>query len=232
MNSKTKIQQKIKDALTRFGNWISQCWKGMSPGFRYALVYFMCVIAVAGLVFWQYSPARTLLFDPEKQGENPEHPEVGHEEEEETGTEEPPYISLAAFEKREEALVLPVQGEIILNWGEVFSAGYHSISEGVHFGATRGDAVYAAFAGRVSKVIPPEENQSGEVWIEHGDFQTRYINVEFIQVQEGDIVSANQKIGELAAKMWGSHTEDYLIFEVWNAQGEPLDPLPYMCLDQ
>lgn len=232
MNSKPKFAEQIKHALFKFTNWISQRWKGMSPGLRYALVYFICVIAVAGLVFWQYSPAKTLLFDPERQVGSPADPDLNNEEQEETGYEEEPYISLAAFEAKQETLALPVQGTVLLNWGEVFSSGYHCISEGVHFSGTRGDAVYAAFAGRVSAVIEPGEYQAGEVWIDHGDFETRYINVEFIEVQEGDVVGTNQKIGELAAKMRGSYAEDYLIFEVWNAQGEPVDPLQYMCLDQ
>ena len=232
MNTKPKIPKQIKNALFGLANWISQGWKAMSPGLRYALVYFVCVIVVAGLVFWQYSPAKTLLFDPGTKGESPEGPDLPPEEQEETGSEEAPYISLAAFETRQETLALPVQGKVLLNWGEVFSSGYYSISEGVHFSGTRGDAVYAAFAGQVTAVIEPGEYQAGEVWINHGDFETRYINVEFIEVQEGDIVGTNQKIGELAAKIRGGHAEDYLIFEVRNVQGEPVDPLAYMCLDQ
>jgi murein DD-endopeptidase MepM/ murein hydrolase activator NlpD len=225
-----KIVEQIKVALSNSINWTSQRWKGMSPGFRYALVYFVCVLVVAGLVFWQYSPARTLVFDPSKQGEIPRDPDA--EDEDVPGNEESPYVSLAAIEEGRETLALPVQGDIILSCGEVFSTGYHRITDGIHISGTRGDSVYAAFQGLVATVIEPGENEAGEVWIDHGDFQTRYINVEFIEVKTGDYVSTNQKIGELAAKMQGNHTEDYLVFEVWDADGEPWDPERYVGLDR
>ncbi len=228
-----KIVEQIKTVLFNSINWIRQRWKGMSPGFRYALVYFVCVLVVAGLVFWQYSPARTLVFDPDKQEEIPGNPtDPIPEEQEVPGNAEHPYVSLAAFEGGREIFAHPLEGELLLGCGKVFSTSYHRITEGIHISGTQGDFVHAAFQGQVSNVIEPGDYEAGEVWIDHGDFQTRYINVEFILVKKGDYVSTNQKIGELAAKMQGNYTGDYLVFELWDAQGEPLDPLRYVGLDR
>lgn len=213
-------------------NWIARGWRSASPGFRYALIYFLCVLAIAGLVWWQFSPADTLVFDPGEHTGAPEDLTELNPGDESQPSQEQPYIALAAFEQGQETLTLPLQGEILLGCGQAFSSTFHTVTAGIHISGTRGDPVHAAFQGRVSAVIQPEELEAGEVWIDHGDFETRYINLGFIQVKLGDMVSANQRLGELGAKLQGSYAEDYLVFEVRDALQEPLDPLRYIGLDR
>lgn len=233
--SKAKIKNllgKISAALANAANWIARGWRNASAGFRYALIYFLCVLVIAGLVWWQFSPADTLVFDPDaKAPEDLGEHNLGDENQPGEDLEQP-YYSLAAFEQGKETLTLPLQGSILLGCGQAFSSTFHTVTAGIHISGTRGDPVYAAFQGRVSAVFQPGEYEAGAVWIDHGDFETRYTNMGFIEVEPGEIVSAHQRLGELGAKLQGSYAEDYLVFEVRDAQQEPLDPLRYVGLDR
>lgn len=226
-----KFKEKVVDVLATVQKWITIRWRSASPGFRYALIYFLCVVGIAGLVWWQFSPADSLVFDPDKRDGPPDDlAELNPGETEPSGSDSDvqPYVSLAAFEQGAERLTLPLQGPILLGCGKAFSSAFHTVTAGIHIGGVRGDPVLAAFLGRVTLVIKPDQYQAGEVWIDHGDFETRYINLGYIEVKQGDIVSASQRLGELGAKLHGNYTDDYLIFEVRDSQQEPVDPLRYV----
>lgn len=222
---KLKVRcKKIIAQLREMLNKIKKRWRKMSPGFRYALVYFLCVVAITALVWWQFSPTNTLHFDPSSH--NPpdnQEPELA-DQGETLPVEEPEYPSITAFKEGKEVMCLPLDGEVLLGCGEAFSASLYSVTAGIHIGGTHGDPVFAACRGKVLKVVEPEEYQEGAVWIDHGDFTTRYINLGFIQVQPGSIVAGKEKIGELGTKLRGNYVGDYLIFEVWTAEEEALDP--------
>lgn len=200
-------------------------WRKTAPGFRYALVYFLCVVAITAFVWWQFSPTNSLLFSPETKLDNPATQAPTQET---TGTPnrpaEPVYPSITAFVDGKEVLTSPMQGAVLLGAGEVFSAAFHTVSAGIHIGGTRGDSVYSAYKGKVVKVVAPGENQRGAVWLDHGDFCTRYINLEDITVKVGDVIAGAHKLGELGPRLEGPYIEDYLVFEVWTAENEPLDP--------
>jgi len=228
------VSDKLKDLLAQLKltlskgtNWLARKWRRSTPGFRYALVYFLCVLAIAGLVWWQFKPLGSLVFDPggaEKPGEDPDLPG------EPPDGPDQPGLSLAAFRQGQETLSLPLEGPVLLGFGQVFSGSLYGVNPGVHIGGTRGDSVCAAYRGRVSKVVPAGEYQAGQVWIVHGDFETRYINLEDVSVHEGETVDRGQPIGELGPKLEGDYVEDYLIFEVRDALEDPSDPLEYLGL--
>lgn len=237
LSAKTKIKNLINRTVGVLANIQKRTvarWSSASPGFRYALIYFLCVLVIAGLVWWQFSPANSLVFDPGQGTGAPDDLAELNLDNQQSGSEseEQPYVSLAAFEQGKEKLTLPLNGSILLGCGEAFSSAFHTVTAGIHIGGTRGDPVYAAFQGRVSMVIQPEEYEAGAVWIDHGDFETRYINLGFIEVKLGDAVSTNQRLGELGTKLQGYYADDYLVFEVRDAQQDPLDPLRYVGLDR
>lgn len=223
--------EKLKKWCGEISRWVSASlgglkkrWRKMSPGFRYAFIYFLCVVAITALVWWQFSPTNTLLFNPESKG-----PSANTEDEladpGEAGEETAPaYPSVIAFREGKEVMAAPMAGDVLLGSGEAFSASLSGVTAGIHIGGIQGDPVYAACRGKVSKVIEPGDYQEGIVWIDHGDFTTRYINLGFIFVKPGSIVSGAEKIGELGTKLRGDYVGDYLIFEVWNTAGDPLDP--------
>lgn len=229
-----KVIRNVVDALAKVQKWVVTRWRSASPGFRYALIYFLCVMGIAGLVWWQFSPTNSLVFDPDKGAGQPDDlAELNPGETEPPGNdnEAQPYVSLAVFEQGAEKLTLPLRGPILLGCGKAFSSALHTVTAGIHIGGVRGDPVLAAFQGRVTLVIKPDQYQAGEVWIDHGDFQTRYINLGYIEVKQGDMVSTSQRLGELGAKLHGDYTDDYLIFEVRDSQHRPLDPLRYVGTD-
>lgn len=229
--SRAKISEWAKKALailTEGKKWLRERWGGISPGLRYAVIYFLSVVVIAGLVWWKFSPVDSLVFDPEAPKENSDEQEETNTAEEEKDPEIEPFVPLSAFAVGKETLARPLPGPLLLGFGQAFSnPRYSSVTGGIHLGGTSGDPVFAAFQGRVSKVIPPEGIYPGAVWVKHGDFETHYGNLSFVYVKLGDFVSTNQKLGELATDMWDLYSFDYLVYELWDAAGKSLDPLKY-----
>lgn len=222
--SRLKVKQlvsQVSSALSRAAGKGAERWRHASPGLRYALVYFLCVLVIAGLVWWQFSPAAPLIFEPKPPGQ-----QTGEDPENEP--EDTDALSLAALASGETDLALPLAGDVLLGCGQAFSGALHQVTAGIHVSGRQGDPVRAAAPGKVERVIGCTEFGVGEVWLTHGDFGTRYINLGLILVAEGDAVSAGQVLAELGAKPEGSYVCDYLVFELWDNQGEPIDPLEFI----
>lgn len=236
------IKQRLIDAKNRMFGWITKAarsiktrWRKFSPGFRYALIYFVSVICIASVVWWQFNPGNSLVFVPgeneppavdtqepqdpsDDPGQVPEDPALPDE-----GSRSPQQV----FNPDADKLNMPLAGTVLTKFGEPFSRGWYSIAEAIHIDGTRGDRVSAAWRGKVVKVVQPAPLQPGEVWIEHGEWQTVYKNITSIQVSEGQAVIQGQIIGELAADLWSTYTGDHLEFALWDANG-PVDPLSYI----
>lgn len=219
-----------KDLITR--------WRTFSPGFRYAIVYFLCVICIASVVWWQYNPGNSLVFDPEA---NDTNQETGPDDladlnpDEDPADNEPEGGEWAAFISGTDKLSLPMEGDILTAFKQAFqshSSMYRGSLDGVHIGGTRGDPVCAAWQGEVARITQPELNDPGAVWIDHGDWETGYINLSDIIVNVGQTVSQGERLGELAAKVDGMYSEDYLEFQVWGSDNLPYDPMLFLGLDR
>lgn len=222
------IKNRLSLFLSRLIKGTRTRWRSLTPGFRYAIVYFLCVICIASLVWWQFNPGSSLVFDPtpnsppESQDTQDQDPSAPPEDKEE-GQDENVFSPL-----RGDKLILPLQGEILAAMGEGPFTWLPGIPrggiDGIHIDGTAGDAVCAAWQGIVERVIVPDTLDAGAVWIRHGEWTTVYINIEGIIVNEGQTVQTGEKIGELAAKLFGSYSGDYLEFQLWGPAQEVCDP--------
>lgn len=218
----TKALGVWKKAITR--------WRTFSPGFRYALVYFLCVLCIASLVWWQFNPGHSLVFDPDENANDiPDNLVDLNPDQEST---DPPETQgeWAAFEAGHDELGWPLNGEILGTMDrefEVFAGYYQGGRDGIHIGGTCGDVVLAAWQGVVTDV-DVIGTDSFQVTLTHGDWKTVYINLSDLDVKEGDSISKGQRLGYLARKEKGLYTEDYLEFQVWGPDNEVHDPLQYI----
>ena len=218
-------------------------WRALNPGFRYALMYFVSVVCIASVVWWQFNPGSGLVFDPTGNGDPPptvHEPHPDQDPPQEPGQQEPPIRDEVngipgpngiVFQPERDKLSLPLPGELLTGFGEPFewSPGiYRGGLDGVHIDGTRGDPVHLAWQGVVEAVIHPEHNGPGEVRVKHGDWVTIYRNLTEITVIKNQTVDIRHKIGELAGKIVGVYTGDYLEFEVWGPDGTPHDPQDYL----
>lgn len=232
----TNIIGRLTHFFSRLAKSASTRWRSLTPGFRYAIVYFLCVVCIASLVWWQFNPGNSWVFDPtaglpreggdDHHGQDPEIPPEEGEEESEDGEVFSPL--------RGDKLILPLEGEILASLRDPFGKFPGLISggiDGIHIDGTAGDDVCAAWRGVVSDVIVPGTLDAGEVWIKHGEWTTVYINVENIIVSPGDAVLPGQKLGELAAKLFGPYSGDYLEFQLWGPAQEVCDPWQYASVD-
>lgn len=209
-------------------------WRSLSPGIRYATVYFLCVVCIASLVWWQFNPGQSLVFDPDHS--NPAPPEdlvdlnpdtqpesEGHEDDLQAG-------EWAAIATGREKLALPMAGEVLNPMTKVFEqfpGFYQGPPDGIHLAGTCGDTVLSAWQGVVD-AVEPKGIDSYKVTINHGDWKTVYINLSDIDVGIGSYVSRGQRIGYLASKESGLYAGDFLEFQVWGSDDEPHDPLKYI----
>ncbi len=226
----TNIKNRLSHSFSRLRKGIGARWRSLTPGFRYAIVYFLCVVCIASVVWWQFNPGSSLVFDPtanlDPQGNDPQgqYPVPDTDEEGESQ-------DVAVFSPlRGDKLTFPMQGTILASPGNPFYMfpGYASADiDGIHIEGTVGDAVCAAWQGIVKKVMPPGIFDPGKVWIKHGEWTTVYINIEGVAVNEGQTVQAGEKVGELAAKLFGPYSCDYLEFQLWDPDEEPQDPYQF-----
>jgi murein DD-endopeptidase MepM/ murein hydrolase activator NlpD len=59
-----------------------------------------------------------------------------------------------------------------------------------------------------------------------------YKNLDNILVEPGQVVEAGQKLGELAAKLYGTYSGDYLEFQLLGPDQEVWDPCQYTSVDR
>jgi murein DD-endopeptidase MepM/ murein hydrolase activator NlpD len=220
--------------FSRLGKGLACRWRSLTPGFRYALVYFLCVVCIASLVWWQFNPANSLVFDPngkpDSDGQAPHLPEAPPQGEDDENQE------AAVFSpERGDKLILPLKGEILAFPGDPFALfpGYYLGNiAGLHIDGTAGDEVCAAWQGVVEEVAFPDTYDPGEVTIKHGQWTTVYKNLDNILVEPGQVVEAGQKLGELAAKLYGTYSGDYLEFQLLGPDQEVWDPCQYTSVDR
>jgi murein DD-endopeptidase MepM/ murein hydrolase activator NlpD len=124
-------------------------------------------------------------------------------------------------------LNLPVAGATLTS---AFGTREHPITgeerehAGVDLAAAAGTPVTAAATGRVE--FAGERGDYGNLLIiTHADgSQTYYGHLEEILVEEGQLVASGQKVATVGST--GLSTGAHLHFEVRNASGTPVDPLP------
>lgn len=235
------LRDRLKKSLNRLSQFFSHLfqgivsrWRSLTPGFRYALVYFLCVVCIASVIWWQFNPANSLVFDPngnpDPGGQDPHQSQQPPQGEDEESQEE------AVFSpERGDKLILPLKGEILASLGDPFSKFPGLVTgglDGIHIDGTAGDEVCAAWQGIVDSVTDPDAYETGEVRIKHGQWLTVYKNLENITVKPGQAVEAGQKIGELAAKLYGTYSGDYLEFQLWGPDQEVCDPWQYASVDR
>jgi murein DD-endopeptidase MepM/ murein hydrolase activator NlpD len=248
-NRLISIKNKLFKSASSFKNRASTRWRSLNPGFRYALLYFVSVVCIASVVWWQFNPGSSVVFVPDINGDTTP-PAAQEPSGTQDQTEASPQLQLPMdtpdhldqqneFQDRDltvfipsrDKLSLPLDGEILLGFGEhpfewsqgVFRGGL----DGIHIDGTRGDVVCSAWYGVVEKVIQPDTYESGEVWISHGEWRTVYRNLTNITVSLHDSVNQGDKISELASKIMGLYAGDYLEFELWSPEG-PQDPMEYV----
>jgi murein DD-endopeptidase MepM/ murein hydrolase activator NlpD len=125
------------------------------------------------------------------------------------------------------SLNLPVSGAKITSR---FGTREHPITgrehehAGLDLAAPEGTPVMAAAAGRV-EFAGERGNYGNLVVITHADGgQTFYGHLDEILVEEGQLVSAGQKVATVGST--GLSTGPHLHFETRDASGSPVDPLP------
>jgi murein DD-endopeptidase MepM/ murein hydrolase activator NlpD len=126
------------------------------------------------------------------------------------------------IEARRPKVVRPAPG--------IFTSGYGGRWGEMHYGidiaGPIGDPIYAAADGVVIEAGPA----SGfGLWvrIEHADGTvTVYGHMNSFSVQKGQKVTAGEKIAEVGNR--GFSTGPHLHFEVWNASGMKINPLPWL----
>jgi len=240
------LKEKLLAAINKAMRWLQRTWKelrlrwkSLSPGFRYAAVYFLCVICIASVVWWQFSPGNNLVFDPESGKPGTENPDDlvdlnPGDEGDELEDPENPGGEWALFVSGQNTISLPLQGNVLTAFGQTFQPyseiAYYTMLEGVHIGGTCGDWICAAWQGTVAEVQESEGNGHGIVVLDHGDWKTKYINISEIDVKTGDKVTAGQRLGMLADTK--AYSGDFLEFQVWGADGQPANPYLYLGLDR
>jgi len=192
------------------------------------------VVCIASVVWWQYNPADSLVFDPN--GTQEPHSDLDQPSDEPPAEDVTDIPEGAVFSPDQgDKLSLPLEGEILASFGEPFWMFPGMITggiDGIHIDGTAGDPVHAAWQGVVKEVIPPDAYDCGEVWIEHGSWTTVYKNLEDICVAPGESVEAGQKLGELAGKLYGAYAGDYLEFQLWGPDQVVYDPWEYAGVDR
>ena len=208
-------------------------WRSLSPGFRYALAYFLCVLCITAVVWWQFNPGGYAYLPERNDAPNTEDEKSDDKPQKNSQGQKSPEISdvpeyledllvPVVFMPPEDKLLLPLEGEILLDFEEIFQVfpGMSRQIEGIHIGGTAGDEVRAAFSGTVSVVreASPEDYKLGEVEIRHGRWTTVYKNLDEIVVAPGMPVKTGQVLGYLGAKLSGMYSEDYLEFQLLEAK--------------
>jgi|GEM_PF-1155592 len=226
-------KEKLLAKVRNLKNGIAQRWRSLSPGFRYALVYFVCVVCIASLVWWQYNPGSGLVFDPEEpsaQGSEDQEAADPDKESEDDEDSQAGRDWTVFLPQKGDKLSEPLSGDVLTAFGQPFAylGMYNGGIDGVHIDGTRGDAVHAAWNGTVKEVFPADPMEPGEVWIEHGEWTTVYKNLEDIVVKPGQSVGVGQKLGELAGDYYEAYAGDFLEFQLWGPQGLPIDPHDYI----
>ena len=128
-----------------------------------------------------------------------------------------------SFETNKGKLPWPVEkGFISLGFGPY----KHPIAEkvmldnyGVNISTSRGAAVRAAFEGRVAKVFTMDGKQ-WNVLINHGRYNTLYMNLANVTVKADQQVSTKQNIGAAAVNEDG---ESIINFQIW-VETHKVDP--------
>jgi septal ring factor EnvC (AmiA/AmiB activator) len=105
----------------------------------------------------------------------------------------------ASFERNRGALPWPVNGVILIHYGNYNIPGTNITGEnpGVTIGTQIGSAIKAVFEGEVTLVSYIDEKQA--VFIKHGKYFTVYSNLSSVSVQRGQTVKTSQVIGKAAA---------------------------------
>ncbi len=124
-------------------------------------------------------------------------------------------------------LTYPVQGVVTspFGWRIHPILGYEKFHSGIDFGADYGTPIYAAQGGVV--ILAEWYGGYGNtIVIDHGNgITTLYAHCDSVYVQPGDRIVQGQPIGEVGST--GFSTGPHLHFEL-RAQGEPIDPAPYL----
>lgn len=231
-NRLNNYKNRFLQALSRARKAIIARWRSLAPGFRYAVIYFVCVVCIGSVIWWQFSPGSSLVFDPtvkrpaEEQNLQDPAPETSDEEEQSADV-------VVFSPERGDKLTLPLAGEILASFGEPFNLFPGLTSgglDGIHIDGTIGDDVHVAWQGVVVNVISPDPYETGQVKVKHGEWVTVYKNIEKICVQPGQEVQKGQKIGELAGKLVGVYSGDYLEFQLWGPDQEVRDPWQYFSI--
>lgn len=133
-------------------------------------------------------------------------------------------------EKREADEIEAKRPKVVRPAPGIFTSGYGGRWGEMHYGidiaGPIGDPIYAAADGVVIEAGPA----SGfGLWvrIEHADGTvTVYGHMNTFSVQKGQKVTAGEKIAEVGNR--GFSTGPHLHFEVWNASGMKINPLPWL----
>jgi murein DD-endopeptidase MepM/ murein hydrolase activator NlpD len=122
------------------------------------------------------------------------------------------------------ALEWPVRGDILRRFGPV---GLGERNNGINIGASQGDAVRAAAAGRVGYVGDDLAGQGLTVLIVHRDgWRSVYGHLGTATVRDGDDIRAGQQIGTVGNTAGDGRPSIH--FETWRMRGDQpvaIDPL-------
>ncbi len=106
--------------------------------------------------------------------------------------------------------------------------GYYKMHDGVDFGGTKGDPIYAAGDGFVS-YMGTNNGYGLNIVVDHGfGYQTRYAHLSKMLVTNGQWVKRGELIGEMGST--GVSTSSHLHYEVIY-RGNVVNPAPYFQLD-
>jgi murein DD-endopeptidase MepM/ murein hydrolase activator NlpD len=120
----------------------------------------------------------------------------------------------------------PTNGNIISPFGVARDGGARS-HEGVDISATKGQAIYAAAAGRVFKAGWISSTAGLGVEIDHGGgFVTKYFHCQQVFVGVGQQVAQGAQIASADNTGNAANTVTHLHFELWS-NGRAVDPVPY-----
>lgn len=123
---------------------------------------------------------------------------------------------------------MPLQKGIITG---TFGESYHPVlkeikikNNGIDITVSKNSDIYAIFKGEVRKIVKIQGSNLAVI-IRHGNYLSVYSNVSIVNVNIGQEVGSNQKIGEINLQK-GDETE-VLHFEVWN-ENKPEDPMKWI----
>jgi murein DD-endopeptidase MepM/ murein hydrolase activator NlpD len=127
-----------------------------------------------------------------------------------------------AFLVGDNAYVRPTEGRLT----SAFGARWGTSHQGIDVANEIGTPIYALTDGVVEEAGPASGFGLWVVVRHHDGTQTVYGHVNRIFVEVGQQVAAGEEIAELGNR--GISTGPHLHFEVWDADGDKLNPLPWL----